>query len=76
MVFWDFLVKLIILEKTTGLAQDKSFIGVVIKSIRKGLTEITLLNKTFSYWFSILEYFKMILNDVLEDSIMKTMLLM
>jgi len=49
MVFWDFLVKLIILEKTTGLAQDKSFIGVVIKSIRKGLTEITLLNKTFSY---------------------------
>ena len=60
---------MIILEKIICIAQDKPFICVVTKSIRKGLIEPTVFNKTFSYGFSIL-------NDVFEDSIMKTMLTM
>lgn len=60
---------MIILEKIICIAQDKQFICVVTKSIRKGLIEPTVFNKTFSYGFSIL-------NDVFEDSIMKTMLTM
>lgn len=55
---------MIILEKIICIAQDKPFICVVTKSIRKGLIEPTVFNKTFSYGFSIL-------NDVFEDSIMK-----
>ena len=58
-----------ILEKIICIAQDKPFICVVTKSIRKGLIEHCWFNKTFSYGFSIL-------NDVFEDSIMKTMLTM
>lgn len=60
---------MIILEKIICIAQDKPFICVVTKSIRKGLIEPTVFNKTFSYGFSIL-------NDIFEDSIMKTMLTM
>ena len=58
-----------ILEKIICITQDNPFICVVTKSIRKGLIEHCWFNKTFSYGFSIL-------NDVFEDSIMKTMLTM